>query len=36
MEEDEKAIMGLVVIVGMVLLWVLLEELRYFGMPFAN
>ncbi|EQM15074.1 TPA: hypothetical protein ACPVXQ_000516 [Vibrio parahaemolyticus] len=29
MEEDEKAIMMLVVIVGFVLIWVVLEELNY-------
>lgn len=35
MEEDEKAILGLVAIVGVVLLWVFLEEFRYFGLPFT-
>lgn len=34
MEEDEKAIMMmLVVIVGFVLIWVVLEELNYLGLP---
>ncbi|WP_265101993.1 hypothetical protein [Vibrio jasicida] len=32
MEEDERAIMGLVVIVGFVLLWIFLEEFGYFGL----
>lgn len=32
MEEDERAIMGLVAIVGFVLLWILLEEFGYFGL----
>ncbi|RCW25118.1 hypothetical protein DET53_102136 [Vibrio parahaemolyticus] len=31
MEEDEKAIMMLVVIVGLVLVWIALEELNYLG-----
>lgn len=31
MEEDEKAILILVVIVGLVLVWVLLEEFNYLG-----
>ena len=31
MEEDEKAIMILVVIVGLVLIWVFLEEFNYLG-----
>lgn len=31
MEEDEKAIMVLVVIVGLVLVWIALEELNYLG-----
>ena len=31
MKEDEKAIMMLVVIVGLVLIWVVLEELNYLG-----
>jgi hypothetical protein len=31
MEEDEKAIMMLAVIVGFVLIWVFLEEVNYFG-----
>ncbi len=31
MEEDEKAIMMLVVIVGLVLVWIVLEELNYLG-----
>ncbi|ARP00081.1 hypothetical protein K08M3_32480 [Vibrio alginolyticus] len=33
MEEDEKAIMILFVIVGLVLVWVALEELKYLGLP---
>lgn len=33
MEEDEKAIMILFVIVGLVLAWVALEELNYLGLP---
>ncbi len=33
MEEDEKAIMMLVVIVGFVFIWVVLEELNYLGLP---
>lgn len=33
MEEDEKAIMILVVIVGFVLIWAVLEELNYLGLP---
>lgn len=33
MEEDEKAIMMLVVIVGFVLIWVVLEELNYLALP---
>ncbi len=33
MEEDEKAIMMLVVSVGFVLIWVVLEELNYLGLP---
>ena len=33
MEEDEKAIMMLVVIVGFVLIWVVLEELNYLRLP---
>ncbi|EAS78089.1 hypothetical protein V12G01_04201 [Vibrio alginolyticus 12G01] len=33
MEEDEKAIMILFVIVGLVLVWVALEELNYLGLP---
>ena len=32
MEEDERAIMGLVAIVGFVLLWIFLEEFCYFGL----
>ncbi|CAH1545769.1 Membrane protein [Vibrio rotiferianus] len=36
MEEDERAIMGLVAIVGFVLLWVFLEEFAYFGLTMAN
>ncbi|KLE23713.1 membrane protein [Vibrio diabolicus] len=32
MEEDEKAIMMLVVIVGLVLVWIALEELNYLGL----
>lgn len=31
MEEDEKAIMMLVVVVGLVLVWIALEELNYLG-----
>ncbi len=31
MEEDEKAIMMLIVIVGLVLVWIALEELNYLG-----
>lgn len=31
MEEDEKVIMMLVVIVGLVLVWIALEELNYLG-----
>ena len=31
MEEDERAIMMLVVIVGLVLVWIALEELNYLG-----
>ncbi|BCB45460.1 hypothetical protein VagYM19_45900 [Vibrio alginolyticus] len=31
MEEDEKAIMILFVIVGLVLVWIVLEELNYLG-----
>jgi hypothetical protein len=31
MEEDEKAIMMLVVIVGLVFVWIALEELNYLG-----
>lgn len=31
MEEDEKAIMMLVVIVGLVLVWVFLEKVNYLG-----
>ncbi|KKX82931.1 membrane protein [Vibrio parahaemolyticus] len=33
MEEDEKAIMMLVVIVGFGVIWVVLEELNYLGLP---
>ncbi|MGR5445111.1 hypothetical protein ACPV47_09440 [Vibrio jasicida] len=36
MEEDERAIMGLVVIVGFVLLWIFLEEFGYFGLLTIN
>jgi hypothetical protein len=32
MEEDERAIMGLVAIVGFVLLWIFFEEFGYFGL----
>lgn len=32
MEEDEKAIMMLIVIVGLVLVWIALEELNYLGL----
>ena len=32
MEEDERAIMGLVAIVGFVLRWIFLEEFGYFGL----
>jgi len=31
MEEDEKAIIMLVLIVGLVLIWIALEELNYLG-----
>ncbi|WP_156145309.1 hypothetical protein [Vibrio hyugaensis] len=36
MEEDERAIMGLVAIVGFVLLWIFLEEFGYFGLLTIN
>ncbi|CAE6935993.1 hypothetical protein ACOMICROBIO_GDFFDHBD_02904 [Vibrio sp. B1REV9] len=36
MEEDERAIMGLVAIVGFVLLWILLEEFSYLGLLELN
>ncbi len=32
MEEEEKAIWMLVIIVGLVLVWVFLEEFSYFGL----
>jgi hypothetical protein len=35
-EEDERAIMGLVAIVGFVLVWILLEEFGYFGLLTFN
>ncbi len=31
MEEEEKAMMILVLIVGLVLVWIFLEEYHYFG-----